>query len=44
MELLGARDTALRELVTQIPLPVVAEMLGYSDQVVHRYASLIARP
>ena len=44
MDLLGARNTALRELVTQVPPPVVAEMLGYSDQVVHRHASLIAQP
>lgn len=44
IDLLGARNTALRELVTQVPPPVVAEMLGYSDQVVHRHASLIAQP
>jgi len=44
IDLLGARNTALRELVTQVPPPVVAEMLGYSDQVVHRHANLIAQP
>lgn len=44
IDLLGARNTALRELVTQVPPPVVAEMLGYSDQVVHRHAALAAQP
>ncbi len=44
IDLLGARNTALRELVTQVPPPVVAEMLGYSDQVVHRHAELAAQP
>lgn len=44
IDLLGARNAALRELVTQVPPPVVAEMLGYSDQVVHRHASLTAQP
>ncbi|SKV41874.1 site-specific recombinase XerD [Mycobacteroides abscessus subsp. massiliense] len=44
MDLLGARNTALRELVIQVPPPVVAEMLGYSDQVVNRHAALAAQP
>jgi hypothetical protein len=44
IDLLGARNTALPELVTQVPPPVVAEMLGYSDQAVHRHANLIAQP
>jgi hypothetical protein len=44
IDLLGARNTALRELVTQVPPPVVAEMLGYSDQVVHQHAALAAQP
>ncbi|MDZ7886667.1 MAG: recombinase XerD [Mycobacterium sp.] len=44
IDLLGARNTALRELVTQVPPPVVAEMLGYSDQIVHRHAALAAQP
>ncbi|MGV0676444.1 hypothetical protein ABQE62_09600 [Mycolicibacterium fortuitum] len=44
IDLLGARNIALRELVTQVPPPVVAEMLGYSDQVVHRHAELAAQP
>lgn len=44
INILGARSAALRELVTQVPPPVVAEMLGYSDQVVHRHAELAAEP
>ncbi|MBU8811721.1 recombinase XerD [Mycolicibacterium goodii] len=44
IDLLGARNTALRELVIQVPPPVVAEMLGYSDQVVHRHAAFVAQP
>jgi hypothetical protein len=27
-----------------VPAPVVAEMLGYSDQVVHRHAALASQP
>lgn len=44
LDLLGARNTALRELVCEVPAPVVAEMLGYSDQVVHRHAALASQP
>lgn len=44
INILAARNAALRELVTQVPAPVVAEMLGYSDQVVHRHAELAAEP
>jgi len=44
IDLLGARNTALRELVAQVPPPVVAEMLGYSDKVVHWHAALAAQP
>jgi hypothetical protein len=44
INVLGARNTSLRELVTQVPPPVVAEMLGYSDQVVQRHAALAAQP
>ena len=39
IELLGSRNRALRELVSQIPPPVVAEMLGYSDQVTQKHAA-----
>ena len=44
IDLLGARNTALQELVSEVPTPVVAEMLGYSDQVVHRHAALASQP
>ncbi|WP_329602627.1 hypothetical protein [Mycolicibacterium phocaicum] len=44
IDLLAARNTALRELVMQMPAPIVAEMLGYSDNVVHRHAELAAQP
>lgn len=43
IDLLGARNTALRELVTLMPPPIVAEMLGYSDHVAHRHAELAAQ-
>ena len=39
MDLLGARNTALQELVSQVPPPVVADMLGYSDQVTQKHAA-----
>jgi hypothetical protein len=39
INLLGSRNTALRKLVSQIPPPIVAEMLGYSDQVTQRHAA-----
>ncbi|ORB34421.1 hypothetical protein BST40_25560 [Mycobacterium persicum] len=39
INLLGSRNGALRELVTAIPPAVVAEMLGYSDQVTQRHAA-----
>lgn len=39
MNLQGARNTALQELVSEIPAPVVAEMLGYSDQVTQKHAT-----
>lgn len=44
IDLLGGRNTAIRELVTQVPVPVVAEMLGYSDQVPQGHADLAAQP
>ena len=43
IDLLGARNAALRELVSEVPAPVVAEMLGYSDTVVHRHAALASQ-
>jgi len=36
---LGSRNTALRELVAQVPAPLVADMLGYSDQVTQKHAA-----
>lgn len=39
IELLGSRNRALQELVSQIPPPVVAKMLGYSDQVTQKHAA-----
>lgn len=39
INLQGARNTALRELVSAMPAPLVAEMLGYSDQVTHKHAA-----
>jgi hypothetical protein len=44
INLLGARKTSLRILVTQIPPPLAAEMLGYSYSVAHRHAELAAQP
>lgn len=34
----GARNTALQQLVAEVPAPLVAEMLGYSYQVAHKHA------
>lgn len=39
INLQGARNTALGELVSAIPAPLVAEMLGYSDQVTQKHAA-----
>lgn len=39
INLQGARNTALRELVSAMPAPLVAEMLGYSDQVTQKHAA-----
>lgn len=39
VNLLGSRDTALQELVSEIPAPLVAEVLGYSDKVTQRHAA-----
>jgi hypothetical protein len=40
VDLLGSRNTALRELVSEVPPPLVAEMLGCSYQVTQRHAEL----
>ncbi|SFJ16720.1 hypothetical protein [Amycolatopsis regifaucium] len=44
IDLLGARTTAIRTLVTQVPPPLIAEMLGYSHQIAHKHAALAAQP
>lgn len=35
---LAARNRAIQDLATEVPAPIVAEMLGYSDPVVARHA------
>jgi hypothetical protein len=42
--LLGARNASLRGLVTEVPAPLVAEMLGYSYQVTQKHAAAAAEP
>lgn len=44
INLLGARNAALRGLVTEVPAPIVAEMLGYSYQVTQKHADATAEP
>jgi hypothetical protein len=44
VDLLGSRNAALRELVRQVPPPIVATQLGYSHQVTIRHAELAAEP
>jgi hypothetical protein len=39
INLQGSRNTALQTLVSQIPAPLAAEMLGYSDQVTQKHAA-----
>ena len=39
VNLLASRNTAPQQLVCEIPAPLVAEMLGYSDQVTQRHAA-----
>jgi len=38
IHLLGARNAALRELVLELPPPIVASALGYSAQVTEKHA------
>lgn len=40
VNLRGSRSKALQELVSELPAPLVAEMLGYSDKVTQRHAEL----
>jgi hypothetical protein len=44
IDLLGARNSSLRDLVRQVPPPIVAAQLGYSNQIVFRHAALAAEP
>jgi hypothetical protein len=44
IDLLGARNAALRDLVCQVPAPIVATQLGYSHRVTQRHAELAAEP
>lgn len=44
IDLLGARNAALRQLVRQVPAPILATQLGYSPQVAHKHAALAAEP
>ena len=39
IDLQGARNTAIQTLVSEIPAPLVAEMLGYSYQVAQKHAA-----
>jgi hypothetical protein len=44
ISLLGARNRALRDLISEVPAPIVAGLLGYSDQVTQRHAEAVASP
>jgi hypothetical protein len=44
INLLGARNSAIQNLVAEVPPPLVAELLGYSHQVTQRHAELAAQP
>jgi len=44
IDLRGARNAALRQLVSQVSPPVVATMLGDSHQVTHFHAAAAAEP
>ena len=43
IDLIGAKNAALRELVREAPPPVVAAQLGYSDPVIFRHAAASAQ-
>ncbi len=42
VDLLGARNRALSDLVTEVPAPLVADALGYSHQVTVKHADAAA--
>ncbi|OBB74464.1 recombinase XerD [Mycobacterium sp. 852014-52144_SCH5372336] len=44
IDLLGARNSALQNLVAEIPPPVVAHLLGYSHNCTQRHAQLAGQP
>ncbi|WP_348273568.1 recombinase XerD [Rhodococcus sp. ZPP] len=44
IDLLGARTTAIRTLVSEVPAPIVADMLGYSQQITHLHAAETSQP
>jgi hypothetical protein len=44
VNLLSGRNSALQNLVAEVPPPLVAELLGYSYQVTQRHAELAAQP
>ena len=44
INLLGARNSAIQNLVAEVPPPLVAELLGYSYQVTQRHAEIAAQP
>lgn len=44
INLRGARNASLRNLVKEVPAPLVAEMLGYSYQVAQKHAAAAAEP
>lgn len=41
---LAARNRAIQDLVMEIPAPIVADLLGYSDAVTNKHAQAIAAP
>jgi hypothetical protein len=44
INLLSGRNSAIQNLVAEVPPPLVAELLGYSYQVAHRHAEIAAQP
>ncbi|MCV7236009.1 gluzincin family metallopeptidase [Mycobacterium branderi] len=44
VSVLAARNSALRTLVAEMPPPIVAKLLGFSDNCVQRHAQLAAQP
>ena len=40
---IGGRNAALKNLVAEVPPPLVAELLGYSHQVTQRHAEMASQ-